>query len=174
MQQFLSAFPIAIIDEDYEGRHAAGRGMQQLAAAIEREGFRVVAGVSYADARRLVNVFNSESCWLVSVDGAEATAEQWAILEEVLGCFGDADQVSFRDFISTLVQTHTVHAYRRWEEMGLVAKTLRETGVAPLMTEATESSLRRTVDARIAPPDGKVPSLADALAMLSEKVVRGR
>jgi arginine decarboxylase len=84
MQQFLSAFPIAIIDEDFEGRHAAGRGMQQLAAAIEKEGFRVVAGVSYADARRLVNVFNSESCWLVSVDGAEATPEQWAILEEVL------------------------------------------------------------------------------------------
>ena len=33
---------------------AAGRGMQQLAAAIEKEGFRVVAGVTYKDARRLV------------------------------------------------------------------------------------------------------------------------
>ena len=78
------AFPIAIIDEDYEGKQAAGRGMRQLAAAIEKEGFRVVAGVSYEDARRLVNVFNSESCWLISVDGAEATAEQWEVLEEVL------------------------------------------------------------------------------------------
>jgi arginine decarboxylase len=82
--EFLQAFPIAIIDEDYEGKHAAGRGMRQLAAAIEKEGFRVVAGLSYEDARRLVNVFNSESCWLVSVDGAEATATQWQILEEVL------------------------------------------------------------------------------------------
>ncbi len=82
--QFLQAFPIAIIDEDYEGKHAAGRGMRQLAAAIEKEGFRVVAGLSYEDARRLVNVFNSESCWLVSVDGAEATPKQWQILEEVL------------------------------------------------------------------------------------------
>ena len=72
--EFLQAFPIAIIDEDYEGKHAAGRGMRQLAAAIEKEGFRVVAGVSYEDARRLVEVFNSESCWLVSVDGAEAGA----------------------------------------------------------------------------------------------------
>ena len=71
--EFLQAFPIAIIDEDYEGKHAAGRGMRQLAAAIEKEGFRVVAGLSYEDARRLVNVFNTESCWLVSVDGAEAT-----------------------------------------------------------------------------------------------------
>ena len=38
----VQAFPIAIIDEDYEGKNAAGRGMQQLAAAIEKEGFRVV------------------------------------------------------------------------------------------------------------------------------------
>ena len=74
----IQAFPIAIIDEDYEGKHAAGRGMQQLAAAIEKEGFRAVAGLSYQDARRLVNVFNNESCWLVSVDGSEDAATRWA------------------------------------------------------------------------------------------------
>jgi 3-hydroxyisobutyrate dehydrogenase len=102
------------------------------------------------------------------------TAQRQGILEEVLACFSDADQLPFRDFIATLVQTHVVHAHRRWEEMGLVAKTLRETGVDPLMTETTEKSLRRTVDAGIAPADGKVPSLADALKILSEKVVRGR
>jgi arginine decarboxylase len=44
--QFQQAFPIAIIDEDYEGKHASGIGMRQLAEAIEKEGFRVVAGVS--------------------------------------------------------------------------------------------------------------------------------
>jgi arginine decarboxylase len=81
---FVKAFPIAIIDEDYESKHAAGIGMRQLAAALEKEGFRVVAGVSYADAQRLVEVFNSESCWIVSVDGAEDSPEQWRILEEVL------------------------------------------------------------------------------------------
>ncbi len=81
---FLKAFPIAIIDEDYEGKHAAGIGMRQLEAALEKEGFRVVAGVSYADAQRLVEVFNSESCWIVSVDGTEDSPEQWRILEEVL------------------------------------------------------------------------------------------
>ncbi|HZB54654.1 MAG TPA: DUF1932 domain-containing protein, partial [Reyranella sp.] len=78
------------------------------------------------------------------------------------------------DFIAMLVRTHTVHAHRRWEEMGLVAKTLRETGVEPLMTETTERSLHRTVDAGIAPADGQVPSLDEALKILSEKVVRGR
>jgi arginine decarboxylase len=82
--QFLQGFPIAVIDEDYEGKAAAGRGMRQLTAAIEKEGFRVVAGVSYEDARRLVHIFNSESCWLVSVDGAENTPTQWQVLEEVL------------------------------------------------------------------------------------------
>ena len=80
----IQAFPIAIIDEDYEGKSAAGRGMQQLAAAIEKEGFRTVAGLSYKDAQRLVNVFNNESCWLISVDGSEDASTRWAVLEEVL------------------------------------------------------------------------------------------
>ena len=80
---FLKAFPIAIIDEDYEGKHAAGIGMRQLAAALEKEGFRVVAGVSYADAQRLVEVFNSESCWIVSVDGPEASPSSGEMLEEI-------------------------------------------------------------------------------------------
>ena len=82
--QSVQAFPIAIIDEDYEGKNAAGRGMQQLAAAIEKEGFRVVAGITYKDARRLVKIFNNESCWLISVDGSEDAATRWQVLEEVL------------------------------------------------------------------------------------------
>jgi arginine decarboxylase len=77
------AFPIAIIDEDYGGKSAAGRGMAQLAAAIEKSGFRTVSGLSYDDARRLVNVFNNESCWVVSVDGSETSPSQWEVLEEV-------------------------------------------------------------------------------------------
>src|SRR6476660_2412228 len=90
--EFLQAFPIAIIDEDYESQRAAGRGMRQLAAAIEKEGFRVVAGVGYEDARRLVHIFNSESCWLVSVDGAEDSATRWQILEEVLSAKRNKNQ----------------------------------------------------------------------------------
>ena len=82
--EFLQAFPIAIIDENYDSKHAAGIGMRQLAAAIEKEGFRIVGGVSYADAQRLVEVFNSESCWIVSVDGPGMGAARWKILEEVL------------------------------------------------------------------------------------------
>jgi len=108
--------------------------------------------------------------------GIEAlvTADRQGILEEVLDCFSDVDLVDFRDHLASLVQTHVVHARRRWEEMGLVAKTLEETGVEPLMTRITEQSLRRTVEASIAPADGKVPPLDAALKLLSEKVVRGR
>jgi 3-hydroxyisobutyrate dehydrogenase len=108
--------------------------------------------------------------------GVEAyvTAERQGILEEVMGCMGDVDQLGFAKFVGTLVQTHLVHAHRRWEEMGLVAQTLRETGVEPLMSEVIERSHRRTVDAGVAPADGKVPSLEEALKILSEQVVRGR
>ncbi|HYC65480.1 MAG TPA: DUF1932 domain-containing protein [Reyranellaceae bacterium] len=108
--------------------------------------------------------------------GVEAlvTAERQGILKEVLGCLGDVDSMSVSGTIAMLVQTHIVHAERRWEEMGLVARTLRETGVDPIMTEVIEKSHRRTVDAQIAPADGKVPPLDEALRLLSEKVVRGR
>ena len=116
----------------------------------------------------------------VLVKGIEAlavesfvTAERQGILKEVMGCLGDIDAGTFSGSLAMLVQTHIVHAHRRWEEMGLVARTLRETGVEPLMTEAIEKSHRRTVDAQIAPPDGKVPPLDEALKLLSEKVVRG-
>jgi 3-hydroxyisobutyrate dehydrogenase-like beta-hydroxyacid dehydrogenase len=107
--------------------------------------------------------------------GVEAlvTAERQGIREEVLDCLADVDLVPFRDHLASLVQTHVVHARRRWEEMGLVAQTLRETGVEPKMTVTTEQTLRRSVEAGIAPADGKVPSLDEALKLLSEKVVRG-
>jgi 3-hydroxyisobutyrate dehydrogenase-like beta-hydroxyacid dehydrogenase len=108
--------------------------------------------------------------------GVEAlvTAERQGIREEVLECLADVDLVPFREHLSSLVQTHVVHARRRWEEMGLVAQTLRETGVEPKMTVTTEQTLRRSVEAGIAPADGKVPKLDEALKLLSEKVVRGR
>ena len=82
--EFLQAFPIAIVDEDFEGRHAAGRGIRQLAEAIEREGFRVISGFNYDDARRLTRVYHNESCLLVSIDGLEATNGQWLALEDLL------------------------------------------------------------------------------------------
>lgn len=82
--EFNLAFPIAIIDEDFDSRRAVGIGMRQLAIEIEKEGFRVVSGISYADARLLAGVFHNESCWVVSVDGCEDSATRWQVLEEIL------------------------------------------------------------------------------------------
>lgn len=83
--EFLQSFPIAIIDPEINAEHATGRGMRQLAGAIEKEGFRVVSGIGYVDADRLTNVFNNESCWIVSVDGAAVNERSlWQQLEAIL------------------------------------------------------------------------------------------
>jgi arginine decarboxylase len=81
---FLQAFPVVIIDDDFDGKGAAARGMRMLAEAIEKEGFRTLTNISYEDARLYAGTFNSESCWLISIDGMEDSPQQWDILEEVL------------------------------------------------------------------------------------------
>jgi arginine decarboxylase len=81
---FEQAFPIVIVDEDFEGKHAAGRAVRQLAEALGGQGFPVVSGFGYQDARRLARIYHNESCLLVSVDGAEAATGQWSALEELL------------------------------------------------------------------------------------------
>lgn len=153
----------------------AGEDAEQAVAWMNANGFETkLLGLKPGSASS-VKMLRSTLIKGVEALGVEAlvTAKRQGILEEVLGCLSDADHMPFRDYIAMLVQTHIVHAHRRWEEMGLVAKTLRETGVDPLMTEAIERSHRRTVDAGIAPADGQVPSLDDALTILSEKVIRG-
>ena len=154
----------------------AGEDAEPAVAWMNANGFEARLLGTKPGSASAVKMLRSTLIKGVEALGVEAlvTAQRQGILEEVLDCLGDADQMPFRDFIAMLVQTHLVHAHRRWEEMGLVAQTLRETGVDPLMTEAIERNHRRTVDAKVAPADGQVPSLADALAILSEKVVRGR
>jgi arginine decarboxylase len=84
IMDFTQAFPVAIIDEDFGSPKAVGVGMRRLAAAVEREGFRVVSGIGVSDARQLSGVFNSESCWVVSVDGTEDPETRWQSLEDIL------------------------------------------------------------------------------------------
>jgi len=154
----------------------AGQDVEPVVAWMNVSGFDAKVLGPKPGSASSVKMLRSVLIKGVEALGVEAfvAAERQGILAEVMGCMGDVDQIGFGNFVAMLVQTHIVHAERRWEEMGLVEKTLRETGVDPLMTRAIEKSHRRTVDARIAPPDGKVPSLADALTILSEKVVRGR
>lgn len=153
----------------------AGDGADEAVAWMNANGFEAKYLGPKPGSASSVKMLRSTLVKGIEALGVEAlvAARRQGILEEVLGCLGDADAQTLRGFIAMLVQTHIVHAHRRWEEMGLVARTLRETGVDPLMTEAIERSHRRTVDAHIAPADGKVPSLDEALSILSEKVIRG-
>ena len=154
----------------------AGQDVEPVVAWMNANGFEAKVLGHKPGSASSVKMIRSVLIKGVEALGVEAyvTAERQGILKEVMGCMGDVDQISFAQFVGMLVQTHIVHAHRRWEEMGLVAETLRETGVDPLMTEVIEKSHRRTVEADIAPADGKVPSLDEALKILSEKVVRGR
>jgi len=81
---FQQAFPIVIIGENFDGQHAAGRAVRQLADALGEQGFRVVTWVGYHDARRLARIYHNESSLLISVDDAEAVNGQWAALEDLL------------------------------------------------------------------------------------------
>jgi 3-hydroxyisobutyrate dehydrogenase-like beta-hydroxyacid dehydrogenase len=153
----------------------AGEDVEPVVAWMNQSGFDVKALGKRPGSASSVKMVRSVLMKGLEALGVEAlvTAERQGIREEVLACLSDVDLVDFRDHLASLVQTHVVHARRRWEEMGLVARTLRETGVDPVMTEMTERALRRSVEAGIAPADGKVPSLDEALKLLSEKVVRG-
>jgi 3-hydroxyisobutyrate dehydrogenase-like beta-hydroxyacid dehydrogenase len=154
----------------------AGEDVEPVVAWMNASGFEAKALGPRPGSASSVKMIRSVLIKGVEALGVEAyvTAERQGILNEVMGCMDDVDKVGFAKFVGTLVQTHLVHAHRRWEEMGLVGKTLRETGVDPMMTERTERSLRRTVDAGVAPADGKVPNFDEALKILSEKVIRGR
>jgi len=154
----------------------AGQDVEPIVAWMTANGFEAKALGPRPGSASSVKMVRSVLIKGLEALGVEAfvTAQRQGILEEVLACLADADQMPFRDFIAMLVQTHIVHAGRRWEEMGLVVKTLRETGVEPLMSEVIERSHRRTVNAQVAPADGQVPDLEGALAILSEKVIRGR
>jgi 3-hydroxyisobutyrate dehydrogenase-like beta-hydroxyacid dehydrogenase len=154
----------------------AGEDVEPVVAWMNANGFDAKVLGPRPGSASSVKMIRSVLIKGVEALGVEAyvTAERQGILKEVMECMGDVDKLGFARFVGTLVQTHVVHAHRRWEEMGLVGQTLRETGVDPLMTQVTEKSLRRSVDAGIAPADGKVPEFDEALRILSEKVVRGR
>jgi 3-hydroxyisobutyrate dehydrogenase len=154
----------------------AGTEVEPVVAWMNANGFAATALGPRPGSASSVKMVRSVLMKGLEALGVEAlvTAERQGILEEVLDCLSDVDLVPFREHLASLVQTHVVHARRRWEEMSLVIQTLRETGVEPKMTVTTEQTLGRSVEAGIAPADGKVPSLEDALKLLSEKVVRGR
>jgi len=155
---------------------AAGDDVEPVVAWMNANGFEAKALGPKPGSASSVKMVRSVLMKGLEALGVEAlvAADRQDILEDVLDCFSDVDLVPFREHLASLVRTHVVHARRRWEEMGLVVRTLRESGVEPKMSCVTEQTLQRSVEAGIAPADGKVPKLDEALKLLSEKVVRGR
>ncbi len=99
-------------------------------------------------------------------------ARQQGLLEEALACTGDVDKSGFRAFLETLTTTHLVHAKRRHEEIELVNQMLRDSGIEPLMSLATERSHFRTLASGATRPGGPVPGLDEALQILTNEVVK--
>ena len=155
----------------------AGEDVEPVVAWMNANGFEAKVLGPRPGSASSVKMVRSVLIKGVEALGVEAyvTAERQGILKEVMECMGDVDAMPLRASSSPCwcrpISCMPIAAGRRW---AWSAKTLRETGVDPLMTETTERSLRRTVDAGIAPADGKVPSLDEALKILSEKVIRGR
>ncbi len=151
----------------------AGPDADRVAEWMNRSGFSVrVLGSRVGDASA-VKILRS-----VLTKGIEAlaveclvAAHRQGLVAEVLDNLRDIDAQGFAGFLETLTVTHLVHAKRRLEEVEKAALNLRETGIEPLMTEATRRSHKRTSDARVAPADGVKPSLEEALKILGERVI---
>lgn len=77
--------------------------------------------------------------FLVAGERAGMRAELWTEVVELLG------RERFEKVASNWVCSHAVAHARRWHEMVQVEKMLRDLGIEPVMTAATESLFRRSV-----------------------------
>ena len=146
---------------------------ETMAAWMNRSGFavRVLASrVGDASAVKILRSVVTKGLEALAVECLVAAHRQ-GLTAQVLDNLGDIDAQGFAGFLETLTVTHLVHAKRRLEEVEKAALNLRQTGIEPLMTEATRASHKRTVDARVSPADGAKPSLEEALKILSERVI---
>ncbi len=93
-------------------------------------------------------------------------AHREGLTKEVLATLADVDRMGMANFVQMLVSTHMVHAKRRMEEMDKASANLEDLRIAPVMTEATRRTLKRTVEAGAIRADGVVPDIEDALEAL--------
>jgi 3-hydroxyisobutyrate dehydrogenase len=93
--------------------------------------------------------------FLVAGERAGMRAELWAEVVELLG------RDRFEKVARNWVCSHAVAHTRRWHEVVQVEKMLRDIGVEPLMTSATESLFRRSVALGMAATFTERPSAMD-------------
>ena len=78
--------------------------------------------------------------FLVAGERAGMRAELWSEVVELLG------RERFEKVAANWVCSHALAHERRWHEVVQVQKVLREIGIEPLMTSATEAVFRRSVE----------------------------
>lgn len=151
----------------------AGKHTDRVVPWLENLGFVVKVLNNRAGDASAVKMLRS-----IMLKGIEAlaieclvTAREQDLLDEVLDCFGDIDQATFRGMLDIVLTTHILHAKRRMEEVQKVNQNLIETGIEPIMSAATLRSLTRTVEADLV-TEGIVPPRDEALRILTEAVVR--
>ena len=152
----------------------AGAQAEKAAAWLRPLGFDIEILPGAAGRASAVKILRS-----ILMKGLEALAVEFMVaarhqglLEETLACTGDVDRRGFRDFISMLVQSHLVHGRRRHEEVELVNQMLRESGIEPLMSLATERSHFRTIAMGGLREGEPMPELEEALRVLTDDVVK--
>ena len=153
----------------------SGPAAERAAAWMKPLGFDVSVMSDRAGDASAVKIIRS-----IMVKGLEAlgveclvAAQRAGLTDEVLACFSDIDDRTFAGMVKSLTASHVNHAKRRMEEVDKVMENLAELGMEPIMSASTRRSHARTVDAEIQPNDGVNPSFEDAVALLSEKVVKG-
>ncbi|MEP9379110.1 DUF1932 domain-containing protein [Aquabacter sp. CN5-332] len=90
-------------------------------------------------------------------------AEQHGISEEVLASYTRFFSRPFGEMAKYMLTTNVIHAQRRAEEAEMSAEALRDTGIEPIMTEATVARLQSIADLGLKTVfAGKPPTSYDA------------
>jgi 3-hydroxyisobutyrate dehydrogenase-like beta-hydroxyacid dehydrogenase len=141
-----------------------------FAAAIDMPAKILSDGIGDASAVKILRSVLMKGLEALSVECLVAARRQ-GLVSEVLNNLGDVDALGFSKFVQALTITHLVHAKRRKEEMDKAASNLVETGVPPLMTDATRRNHQRTIDAALDGSELTGIDLDTALKILDEDVV---
>ncbi len=154
----------------------AGEKAGEVAQSLSSLGFEIEVLGPVAGTASAVKILRSILMKGLEALGVEfmVAARHQGLLEEALACLGDVDKSGFRAFLENVTATHLVHAKRRHEEIELVNQMLRESGIEPLMSIATERSHFRTLASGATRPGGPVPTLEEALQILADEVVKPR
>jgi 3-hydroxyisobutyrate dehydrogenase len=154
----------------------AGRRAEEVGAWLRSVGYDIKVMPGPAGVASAVKILRSILMKGIEALGVEflTAARRQGLLEEALDCTADVDKAPFRDFVAMLVTTHIAHARRRHEECVLVNEMLRESGIEPLMSLATERSHFRSIATGAVRPEDPVPDLATALDILTRDAVRPR